>query len=805
MRFFLSLLLLTIVLYIPVANVAQNGESVVIVKNVKVRLSSRGILSISLNDIDVIGDVGFAAWGKQWSGFVHQTMSGEGISISHEETKEYIRYIIKTKLTNVAPMTILTNVTVFKDSGVILINATGTFDSDCQVQGLAWGAWGLPANLFAGKYITVFEFGSSKDVQIPAVHKSGENVLYSGSAVALLISYGSGSIGVVFLSPVDHVSIEDEREWGSNTISFRGWFNNELKSYKKGDTVSISVFLLPNIGRFDLVTVCSALYNIKLVRGLVSCSTKKEEVLSLLNKAWQSLLSYKLKNATAYADEAYKLVLKTVRTPYKFKWLHTNGTWIVDEDGYYVLLRGVDYMGMEFGWFNHKEEDFARISNWGFDVVRLPIGWTYIEPEPGKYNEEYLKLIDRVILWCKLHGLYVVLDMHQWRWGPKFKGCGMPDWLTPNANTEAEAAKTFFYNSDLWKKLAAVWKLLALRYKDEPAIAAYDIFNEPPLYSGMSLPDFTKQVTMFYSYMINEIRKVDKRHILMYEPVWGGLYEGTPMITGHNIILSIHTYIGGTADGVTGYEKTTYSKMEYEIRRWVSLGRRLDIPIWVGEYGVGSGAYKAKEWARDMTSLFDKYVLGYAWWTYWRDEKSFGLLYPNGTEKKQIVDMITRPLPARSSAPIYTMHFDVDKKVFICIYNATSKNLISYIKIPLRHYPDFPNGYDIQCNQTDFSYEWNDTTHVLKIVVKNPEGFTCLIIKPKGVKVSQKEIEKYKPPTGGTQGPSPSGGGGTLEQRRREVIQLIIYLIAIFAIVVFITLWVKSMYKKPVGGASSGV
>jgi len=309
--------------------------------------------------------------------------------------------------------------------------------------------------------------------------------------------------------------------------------------------------------------------------------------------------------------------------------------------------------------------------------------------------------------------------------------------------------------------------------------------------------------------MINEIRKVDKRHILMYEPVWGGLYEGTPMITGHNIVLSIHTYIGGTADGVTGYEKTTYSKMEYEIRRWVSLGRRLDIPIWVGEYGVGSGAYKAKEWARDMTSLFDKYVLGYAWWTYWRDEKSFGLLYPNGTEKKQIVDMITRPLPARSSAPIYTMHFDVDKKVFICIYNATSKDLISYIKIPLRHYPDFPNGYDIQCNQTDFSYEWNDTTHVLKIVVKNPEGFTCLIIKPKGVKVSQKEIEKYKPPTGGaqggTQGPSPSGGGGTLEQRRREVIQLIIYLIAIFAIVVFIILWVKSMYKKPVGGASSGV
>ncbi len=83
------------------------------------------------------------------------------------------------------------------------------------------------------------------------------------------------------------------------------------------------------------------------------------------------------------------------------KWICTKGRYIIDEDGFYVLLRGADYMGMEFGWFGHSEEDFARMASWGFNVVRLPIGWAYIEPEESKINEDYLRRVDEIIGFAK--------------------------------------------------------------------------------------------------------------------------------------------------------------------------------------------------------------------------------------------------------------------------------------------------------------------------------------------------------------------------------------------------------------------
>ncbi len=788
----LSILMATSLLFFSVLTYSQESYTVT-AGNISIEFSDRGIESVIANGIAILRALGFAAWGPNWSNFGHQVWSGSGIYIKHSEVDGVVKISIKTRLDVPAKMTITTNATVNKSKGVILLFVSARFDADCELQGLAWGAWGLPVEIFAGRYITVLEFGSPVNVFIPPQHESGQVILYSGSPTGLLVSHEKGTIGFLFINRTAHFSIEDEREWGSNFISFRVWFTNQPRRYNAGDEVSLSVMIFPNIDLLRMTQICSIVYEIDLVKGMVNLSERKEDVIALLNKAWNSLMSYDITNASRYVDEAYKLAISTVRTPYKFKWLSTNGTWIVDEDGFYVLLRGADYMGMEFGWFGHSEEDFARMASWGFNVVRLPIGWAYIEPEPNKYNEEYLKLIDRIIMWCKAHGLYVVLDMHQWFWSKRFNGCGLPDWLVPEAKTWEEASRKFFSDPKLWQKLALVWRILALRYKDEPAVAAYDLFNEPPLPSGVSLPEFTKQVTAFYSYLISEVRKVDKRHIIMYEPVWGGIYEGTPMISGSNIVLSAHLYIGGTADGVTGYEKTTFKKMEYEVRRWVRLAKRLGVPLWVGEFGVGSGAYKAREWARDMTFLFDKYVLGYAWWTYWRDEKSFGLLYPNGTEKREIVSILDRPYPMRSSAPIYTMRFYIDKKIFICIFNETSGDLISYIRISPRHYPDFPNGYDILCNQTDFKYEWNDTTNVLKIIVKNPKGFTEIVIKPHGVELP-KEEEVTKPTIGESKG-KPTGGEGVVEEKGRST-ELLIYAAMVIALIAFIIAWAASSYKK---------
>ena len=66
---------------------------------------------------------------------------------------------------------------------------------------------------------------------------------------------------------------------------------------------------------------------------------------------------------------------------------------ILDEEGRTLILHGCNYMGMEFGWFEHTPEDFERIAGWGFNVVRLPIAWHYLEPEQGIWDISYLEEI----------------------------------------------------------------------------------------------------------------------------------------------------------------------------------------------------------------------------------------------------------------------------------------------------------------------------------------------------------------------------------------------------------------------------
>lgn len=746
----LLILYLSTVLVVPNFNaLAQNPKEVIpLGEGSELEVSGNGVTGVYIGGTKVLGNIGFAVWGPGWAGFSHQTTSGEGLLVARYTSENFTTVNVKTSMRGIASLGITTNVTVYETSGLVLLSASAVFDSECLLQGLAWGAWGIPVSLVAGRKFTVFRLGDLYSFEVPAKHEQGKYTLYWGSASAILIDYGGATLGLFFPEGVTALSIEDEREWGSEVISFRVWFTTSLSKYKEGDGVSISTAMAFNLNRSTIIDICTALHTIAATESIAIYSVERKQVTSILSKARNLLYELRVKEASELADKAYRKALSTLETAYEFHWLRTYGRWLVDEEGFYVTLRGVNYMGMEFGWFGHVEEDFARISEWGFNVVRLPIGWAYLEPEPGRYSEEYLKLIDKVIVWCKIHGLYVVLDMHQWRWGPRYGGCGMPDWVTPNALSEEEAAKEFFSNPGLWEKLAEAWKVVAQRYRNEPAVAAYDLFNEPPLYSGMSLEWLAQQSKAFYSYLIEEVRKVDKRHVLLYEPVWGGIFEGTPVILDYNVALTVHTYIGGTADGLTGYERTNQAEMEREIRKWIDLGSRYNLAIWVGEFGVSSAAYKAREWANDITSLFDKYALGYAWWSYWRDQDGMGLLFPNGTEKKVIVDAITRPFPARSSTPIYTIRFDAGAGVFEYVFypaehalKSTGSLFEAEFRIGLSHLPDFPSNYRTWCNQSKCSYTYDTKTRGLRVSCEETTGYIKITFQSLGAE-DPNEIER---------------------------------------------------------------
>ena len=49
----------------------------------------------------------------------------------------------------------------------------------------------------------------------------------------------------------------------------------------------------------------------------------------------------------------------------------------------------------------------------GFNVVRLVLNWSQLEPTAGTYSATYLNRVAQVVGWAREQGIYVILDMHQ--------------------------------------------------------------------------------------------------------------------------------------------------------------------------------------------------------------------------------------------------------------------------------------------------------------------------------------------------------------------------------------------------------
>ena len=177
----------------------------------------------------------------------------------------------------------------------------------------------------------------------------------------------------------------------------------------------------------------------------------------------------------------------------------------IDAKGRQIILHGINlvnknktlnYLG------NETPDDFKAMKEWGLNCIRLGIIWDGLEPQPGVYNEEYLKGIDKRIGWAKQNGLFVLLDMHQDLFSVKYSD-GAPEWATldegklhihdspvwSDAYFTSPAVQTAFDNFwnnapapdgiGIQEHYARAWQHVAKRYAQEPAVIGYDIMNEP--------------------------------------------------------------------------------------------------------------------------------------------------------------------------------------------------------------------------------------------------------------------------------------------------------------------------------------
>ena len=284
------------------------------------------------------------------------------------------------------------------------------------------------------------------------------------------------------------------------------------------------------------------------------------------------------------------------------------------------------------------EEDFDLIAQTGANVIRLPFEYElflYQNPKNGLYSYSEtranvaFKRIDWVIEQCKKRGIYVILDFH----------------LAPGRqNSGGWCGKhMFFENSNYQNASIYMWKKIAEEYKDEKAVAGYDILNEP---EGPS-----NRIINFYDSVYDAIRSVDNNHIIFMEEtcVLCG-YSGVkrkddigslpiPSSKGWtNVVYSTHDYFYQTTSTDVSNDKNSApdpdlirDRFTDKTEKTIEKMRDYQVPYYIGEfshYGTTENYDDYLKVWNEALDYYDKNGLSYTPWTYkGNHDRYYGLVY----------------------------------------------------------------------------------------------------------------------------------------------------------------------------------
>ena len=97
-------------------------------------------------------------------------------------------------------------------------------------------------------------------------------------------------------------------------------------------------------------------------------------------------------------------------------------------DIFYSHKKQVSFIGTPFP-LETAHEHFQRLSNYGFNLIRLVVTWEAVMHEgPGHIDYDYLKYLSSLVDVAAKYGLYVIIDPHQDVWSRFTGGDGAPWW-----------------------------------------------------------------------------------------------------------------------------------------------------------------------------------------------------------------------------------------------------------------------------------------------------------------------------------------------------------------------------------------
>ncbi len=328
--------------------------------------------------------------------------------------------------------------------------------------------------------------------------------------------------------------------------------------------------------------------------------------------------------------------------------LRVQGEQVVDEEGNAVSLRGVNAGGLgvieqwmtgfsrssaegspyvardhyttskvwidRFGyddtlalWENYRsswwtEADFANCAAMGMNVIRLPFTYMDIDfdavvsyENAGGFDFGFL---DDFVAMAEKYGMYTVLDLHG-AYGSQ-NGQDHSGQIIDRAGDV-----TFYADEEMLFLTAQLWGAVAEHFKDNPAVAGYDLLNEPvEKGNGETGKPHWDALDRFY----DAVRGAGDGHIVIFESCWGAGGLPQPGDYGwENCMYSFHHYTN-----CSGEERFEEHCKSFSDRLTEVEAADFGVPLYMGEFTC----YESEaQWTYTLDLLNRR---GWHWtsWTY---------------------------------------------------------------------------------------------------------------------------------------------------------------------------------------------
>ena len=282
------------------------------------------------------------------------------------------------------------------------------------------------------------------------------------------------------------------------------------------------------------------------------------------------------------------------------------------------------------------EDDIRLMKELGCTVVRLPLNYRHFETDeqPGVWLEKGFNRLNQALAWCRKHELYAILDMH-----------AVPGWQDPDWHSDHYGHLALIWSHRQFQdRFVTLWEEFARRYKDESAIAGYNIMNEPVTgvpygFFGFPYNPDWDAMNRLNRRTVEAIRRIDADHIIFLEgDKFSALFSGMDAPSAENLVYSSHNYVKPCL-GIGPYPgefsdvhwNRNHMKTDFERQEGTTFCNKHGVPLWVGEFGAALDGNKAEVPYRlkaldDQLSVFEEAGVDWTIWT-WKDMGMMGLAF----------------------------------------------------------------------------------------------------------------------------------------------------------------------------------